>query len=94
MNDLSAAELRAKLQSGLTDAGYLLTDDGTHRLPNITDGKYHTASIEGLSHPVLVAHANYATSRFVRTFNVISETALRRALAELSKEIKPSYMAH
>lgn len=94
MNTLASTELRNKLRSGLADAGYLLSEDGTLHLDSVVDGKYHTVSIEGISHPILVAQAQYDTSRFVRTFNIISETSLQRAFAELSREVKPSYMDH
>jgi hypothetical protein len=94
MNTNSPAELRTKLQSDLINAGYLLSEDGTHRLDNVGDGIYHTVSIEGLRHPVLVARANFASSRFVRTFNINSETSLKRAITELGKAVKPSYMDH
>ena len=94
MTTNSPAELRTKLQSDLVNSGYLLSEDGTHRLDNVGDGIYHTVSIEGMSHPVLVARANFASSRFVRTFNITSETSLQRALAELGKTVQPSYMSH
>lgn len=94
MNTYSSAELRDKLRSDLANAGYRLSDDGTHRLDNVGDGVYHTVSIEGLRHPVLVARAKFASSRFVRTFNIISESSLQRAITELGKAVKPSYMSH
>jgi hypothetical protein len=91
---MNTTELRHKLLSGLANAGYLLSEDGTHRLSHTNDGTYHTASIEGRHHPVLVARAKYASSHFVRTFNIISETSLQRALTELGRKVKPSYMGH
>jgi hypothetical protein len=94
MNTFSSTELRTKLRSELVNAGYLLSEDGAHHLDNIVDGKYHTVSIEGIRNPVLVAQAKFASSRFVRTFNISNETSLRRALDELSKTVTPSYMGH
>jgi hypothetical protein len=94
MNIHSPAELRTKLRSDLANAGYLLSEDGTHRLDNEGDGIYHTVSIEGMSHLVLVARANFASSRFVQTFNISNEKSLQRALTELGKTVKPSYMSH
>lgn len=94
MNTHSLAELRIKLQSDLVNAGYLLSEDGTHRLDNVGDGIYHTVSIEGMQRVVLVARANFASSRFVSTFNINSEASLQRALAELGKTVQPSYMSH
>lgn len=93
MTTFSPAELRDKLRSELVNSGYLLCEDGVHRSATTVDGRYHTANIEGASHPVLVARANYASTRFVRTFNIISETSLQRALAELGKIVQPSYMS-
>lgn len=92
MTTFSPAELRDKLRAGLIDAGYLLSEDGTHLSESIVDGRYHSATIEGTSHPVMVARANFSTCRFVRTFNIRNETALERALAELGKTVKPSYL--
>lgn len=94
MNTYSPAELRDKLRSDLANAGYRLSEDGTHRLDNVGDGVYHTVTIEGASHPVVVARANFATCRFVRTFNIHNETYLQRALTELAKTVKPSYLSN
>lgn len=94
MTTFSPAELRDKLRAGLTDAGYILSEDGTHRSDATIDGKYHSATIEGTSHPVMVARANFATCRFVRTFNIRNENALERALVELGKTVKPSYLSN
>lgn len=93
MNTFTPAELRDKLRSELVKSGYILCEDGAHRSSTIVDGRYHTASIEGSSHPVLVARAKFASTRFVRTFNIISETSLQRALTELGKTVQPSYMS-